>query len=41
MKEVMQVACMEDENAPILAKEDPAKRPFERFWHRWKKLKVK
>jgi hypothetical protein len=41
MKEVMHVACIEDKNAPILAREDLAKRPFERLWHRWKELKVK
>jgi len=41
MKEVMHVACIEDKNAPILAREDIAKRPFERIWHRWKELKVK
>jgi hypothetical protein len=32
---------MEDENTPILAREDLAKRPFGRLWHIWKKLKVK
>jgi len=31
---------MVDGNAPVLAKEDLAKRPFERLWHRWKELKV-
>jgi len=41
MKEVMHVACMVDGNAPVLAKEDLAKIPFERFWHRWKELEFK
>jgi hypothetical protein len=31
MKEVMHVACLVDENAPVLAKEDLAKRTFERL----------